>query len=432
VILSTDTQRDIRNAALSALHYIAFDQHCEVSDILALITPEIANLVETPSFTPSQLDPKQAASSVATAPGGVHAEVSPASDTSETGGEEPSILPATHEPDAQTDGTGDFERDTAQSVPAQLTDGNIVADGLSRSASFPVAAGDDLPVGEPGANASKGVTGGESAANPSSEPQPTSTPAVQAQNVEPSFEVLDGPSLSPPGAERAVAPAPIPEPDDAPVGQITVKDRVKALHDEHPEFTAVMAYEHLGITKGSLAGQSSVLKIKWARAVTRGRPPKPPAPESRDDLDARIIALHTAEPDLTRPRLAERLGIDRFKLNAAVARLALDVPHAVRGDAGAFVPEVIPPATPQTPVALPPKELKTLNDRVAALHHQHPAWTGRMIANELGANQGSVSVALARIRNPKAPTPAEKPEFTGRRQMVEHYGEVAKRLGKPS
>lgn len=78
-------------------------------------------------------------------------------------------------------------------------------------------------------------------------------------------------------------------------------------------------------------------------------------------------------------------------------------------------------------------EKQTLNDKVRALHHQHPNWTARLIAIELGANPNSVSVALARIRNPKSlPTTAAKPEFAGRRQMVEHYGAIAKRLGKPS
>lgn len=67
----------------------------------------------------------------------------------------------TDEPDAQTDGAGDFERDTAQSAPAQLTDGNIVADGLSRSAESHEP--DATPAGAVVAETS-GVTGGESAA----------------------------------------------------------------------------------------------------------------------------------------------------------------------------------------------------------------------------------------------------------------------------
>lgn len=75
---------------------------------------------------------------------------------------------------------------------------------------------------------------------------------------------------------------------------------------------------------------------------------------------------------------------------------------------------------------------RTLTDRVRAIHAQHPNWTARLIANELGANPNSVSALLAGIRNPKAAPAPEKPEFTGRRQMVEHYGAIAKRLGKPS
>lgn len=40
----------------------------------------------------------------------------------------------TDEPESEADAAGDFERDTTQTVPADLTDGDIVADGLSRSA----------------------------------------------------------------------------------------------------------------------------------------------------------------------------------------------------------------------------------------------------------------------------------------------------------
>jgi uncharacterized protein (UPF0335 family) len=71
---------------------------------------------------------------------------------------------ATHEPDAQTDGAGDFEREVAQSVPAHLTAGDIVADGLNRAAEFHEP--DATPAGAVVANTS-GVTGGESAATPS-------------------------------------------------------------------------------------------------------------------------------------------------------------------------------------------------------------------------------------------------------------------------
>jgi uncharacterized protein (UPF0335 family) len=59
------------------------------------------------------------------------------------------ILPseaAQDEPDGEADASGDFKRDMAQSVPAHLTDGNIVADGLSRSAHSPETASDeDVP-----------------------------------------------------------------------------------------------------------------------------------------------------------------------------------------------------------------------------------------------------------------------------------------------
>lgn len=53
---------------------------------------------------------------------------------------------------------------------------------------------------------------------------------------------------------------------DSPAPEPTLKQRVKRLHAEHPEYTRKQAREALGISEGNLDGTSHVLGIKWAPA----------------------------------------------------------------------------------------------------------------------------------------------------------------------
>jgi hypothetical protein len=157
----------------------------------------------------------------------------------------------------------------------------------------------------------------------------------------------------------------------------------------------------------------------------RAEPKQPPASTSgRTSLKQRVAETHRDHPDWSSEQIAEHLGAKLGSVSHAL--------HDARAAAGTAEVEVIPPATPQTPVAPPPVgEKRTLTERVRSLHQQHPTWTATMIAHELGAKQTSVSALLGVIRNPKAvAATVEQPQFSGRRQMVEHYGEIAKRLGK--
>lgn len=287
---------------------------------------------------------------------------------------------------------------------------------------------------------------GKPEATPSPEPQPTSTPAVQAQAVERSSKVLDGPSPSLLGAARAADPAP-PKP--------LTKDRIKALHAEHPEFHAEQAAQHLDVVKGTLDSASFKMGIKWAKkpkAITTTPAKKPeadPKADTTEAFDARLITLHQAEPSLIRPRLAERLGVTPSKVNAAVARLGLDVPHARASDDQPYSSpaEAIPPATPQTPVGPPPPPTApTLKERIRVRYLQYPNWTARMIATDLGANPNSVSAMLATVRREEAGGAAEPealpvadgvtglPNVTAgaeERALKNSYADVRKRLGAP-
>lgn len=368
MILSEHHVRAIRHKIRAAGHLIAAEYDCELSDVL--------DIAVTAPFTPSQPSPPPSAA-----------------DT-----------PETHAPGVQTDG----EDRQSSSLPSSPS---VDLSGLAAHEQGPT------PSPSPMANA----------------PEPESRSTVSRQPGSGDFL---------PKAKKAPKPPKEPKPPR----RITNRQRVRECHEAHPDWTADQIAEDIGLGAQQVRVIASQTSIKLPRPYT-AKPQEPeaapdaseaqPAPEqspatTADDLNERLIALHTAEPTLTRPELARRLGVTVGKVNYRVERLSLDVPHSRRTDDEPFTPEVIPPANPQKPVAPPPPRTGTLTDRVRALHEQHPTWTARMIANELGANVNSVSTLLAQVRGTPSAGPAQRQQFTGRMDMINHYSEVAKRLGKPS
>ena len=65
-------------------------------------------------------------------------------------------------------------------------------------------------------------------------------------------------------SDAATVPAGEASRPDASPAPTSTRQRVKLLHDDHPEYTRREAWEALGITEGSLAGHSHALRIKWA------------------------------------------------------------------------------------------------------------------------------------------------------------------------
>lgn len=383
MILSIETQRDIRNAALSALYYIAFDQKCEVSDILALLSTTSHTSISGPDTTepvvlvttPSQPEPKQAAPS-----------------------EEPSILPATPMPDHLPDA------------------GNLVEATL---------------------------------------PQPTSTPAVQAQNVEPSSEVLDGPSPSLSGAECAAEPVPVPSggesagksgeasasPASPPRGRPeTTRAQVIRVHHENPTWPSKLIAEHLSISEDAVRATASRKKLKlvswWdyqrAQAATKAgelrssaqpqqkaaevlapaaeaATPEPAqlpqvvanAPKRVNGRQDQVLAIHAEHPDWPAKLIAEHMEVTPQYVTAAASRLNLSlVSWAEHVAATATRPE-------------------TLSDRVYATYAEHPDWSNGRIADHCGCSHSTVSSWLASRRRAakvtatvEAPDPEPQPTTT--------------------
>lgn len=243
--------------------------------------------------------------------------------------------------------------------------------------------------------------------------------------------------------------------------RISVGARVVKCHEEHPDWPAKVIADHLGLSRGSVSAHASLNKISLPsqrdydaalKAQTtealKAPPAKPqealgppPAPEAQPEpeqppaskprkrtgptIKQRVFDLYDQHPGWSAKAMAEHIGA-----NLGTVKLALiDAKAAARGSVAT---EPVPAATPQTPVGLPPARAGSLTDRVRALHHQHPTWTARMIANELGENANSVSTLLAKVRGTTNPAPSQKHQFTGRADMLNHYSEVAKRLGKGS
>lgn len=108
-------------------------------------------------------------------------------------------------------------------------------------------------------------------------------------------------------------------PDPAPAGGAAtspapIQDRVQALYDAHPEYTARQAREALDLTKGSLSGHSSALGITWAPADFVGRP------VSSSKMD-RVRTVHEQHPTWTARMIANHLGEKETSVSTMLATI---------------------------------------------------------------------------------------------------------------
>lgn len=221
------------------------------------------------------------------------------------------------------------------------------------------------------------------------------------------------------------------QPESAPVIRVpTVRSRVAALHAEHPEYTRREAYAALDISVGSLDGHSHALGIKWASAVPASSPVVEEEPgEGRDQRKVdgeyqetankrnEVANLHASEPWLTPDEAAATLQMPLNNLRIFTQQFDIEWGQLPRPPA--------PASKVMQPTAGP-----TLADRVKAQHQLHPTWTARMIAQHLGEKETSVSTILAIARKETRAQVEAKPEFASKREMLQHYGDVALRLGK--
>lgn len=107
------------------------------------------------------------------------------------------------------------------------------------------------------------------------------------------------------------------------------------------------------------------------------------APARRKGLQHEVKLAHEAHPDWHAGRIAEELHCGVEYVRSAAARLGITLPTRT-----------------------PPRGPVSLRDRVDVLRRQHPTWTPRMIATELGANLGTVRIYITDAKREPDAAPA--------------------------
>jgi len=145
--------------------------------------------------------------------------------------------------------------------------------------------------------------------------------------------------------------------------------------------------------KTSAEKPGSEAAVDDADAAPAGEAPAPdasPAPRKRkvdgEEVERtqkrkQVAQLNARHPELTPEEAAARLLMPLITLRTFTAELGIEWSAARRAD---------PPA--------PTERRPTKTERIRLMHEAHPTWTARMIANELGEKETTVSTLLAGIR----------------------------------
>lgn len=188
----------------------------------------------------------------------------------------------------------------------------------------------------------------------------------------------------------------LPDIHAAPTGSI--RQRLTALHAEHPDWTAGQYQRAMPGSNYNTISTTLTEVRREARKTTTSAHSPDPAPEPAPAVERpptvkseapainikdRIKALNKSEPHLDCYAAAERLGVSPGSIRSFSAEMNL------RWEAPRPLSSVEFHEQPQ---------MLTLRSKVAAIHRQHPTWTARMITDHLGANYNSVSGYLTDIR----------------------------------
>lgn len=177
-------------------------------------------------------------------------------------------------------------------------------------------------------------------------------------------------------------------------------------------------------TNSSEVGCSDAPKARTDKSV---RAKALAAPIKHATLADAIRKCHAENPEWPARLIARHLGISYQRVVGTAATAGIDLPTQQEYDAMQVKARTAQLAREKAhSEALP--MAATLTQRIRQVHRAHPDWTAAQVANHLNAAPASVSTLLSSVR--KESRQAAAPEFSGRRQMVEHYGEIAKRLGK--
>lgn len=170
-----------------------------------------------------------------------------------------------------------------------------------------------------------------------------------------------------------------------------------------------------------------------ADAVALGSDVEPVAPPRMSKRE-QVYQCHQAHRDWPAKKVAEHLGLSMGSVRGHGSALSIKFPSQRDYDAAvASLADTAPAKSPKRAAQVVPRigKVATLQDSVRAVHLQHPTWTPSMVAKELGVHVDSVLPVLTRLRNsaPVLDKPTQQ-KFAGRQDMLAHYTEVGKRLGR--
>jgi DNA-binding CsgD family transcriptional regulator len=124
-------------------------------------------------------------------------------------------------------------------------------------------------------------------------------------------------------AAAAETGKPAGETDGSPAAPVTKKERVAQTHQEHPGWTTAQIATHLNLSRGAVSGHLHTLGIKLGH---KGSPRKkaPGEPTVRE----KVLALHSEHPDWPQKQIADALGIGTGSVSNAVKGLGLEFPKS--------------------------------------------------------------------------------------------------------
>lgn len=150
-----------------------------------------------------------------------------------------------------------------------------------------------------------------------------------------------------------------------------------------------------------------------------------PADTKPRALNDRIVEGIKANLGLPVKLIAEKIGIKQATARYYVSELQIEVPSMQEYKTAKLKAEA---GSKQVKKTSPKVSIQSLAARVRRSHIQHPNWTARMIANELGAKVPSVANYLTQARKGNDAAPKGEPQTEA--EILERAKAVSKRLGK--
>lgn len=206
--------------------------------------------------------------------------------------------------------------------------------------------------------------------------------------------------------EATVSPAPIPPgksgeaaPSASPA--LSLLDRIKLAHAEHPEWTAHDVAEHLKAKPKTVSAYGSMAGIKWPGTI------KSRVPQFAD----RVAELHAAHPDWNGSQIASELSVGSGSVFNVVKRLGIVLPQGInsvrKGD--------------------------SIASRVEAYHVANPMASTPEIATALGIEQKVVrTVGVNRKLTFRKLTKEERSAIQRAGQLRSIHASVTKPHAKPA